>query len=399
MRVVVAGDYPEHPPTILGGIQAVIYNTLQRLRDYEDLDLHVVTCEKWRDSVPDRAQVVEDGRLTVHYLPSSPRIPHTVSMATTDRWEIGRRIKALAPDLIHAHGQAAAYPFAAFDTGRPTVVSVHGINMLEAQLERRGGWLRGSVRAGLWGYAERSCLRRATDLVATSPFVGRVIARHVRGRVHVIENPVDETFLCLEPDPVPGRVLIVGTIRPLKGTMEAIQAMKLVRQQLPHAELCVVGPFVAPFRDYGDLVQQAVAQGDTSTYVHLMGHLEHEALLDAYRTGHVFLLPSWQESSPVALAQAMAAGLPSVVSDIGGIEHLIAEDETGYRFPPRNVDALAKGILRLLNNPETCQRFGRRARQVAQARFSPELAAQRTHDLYRWLIDARSPAGLSAGPA
>ena len=48
-RIVVAGDYPEHPPTIVGGIQAVIHNTLERLGDYDDLDLHVVTCEKWRN--------------------------------------------------------------------------------------------------------------------------------------------------------------------------------------------------------------------------------------------------------------------------------------------------------------------------------------------------------------
>jgi glycosyltransferase involved in cell wall biosynthesis len=387
LRVVVAGDYPENPPAILGGIQAVIYNTVQRLRDYEDLDLHVVTCEKWRNRLLDRAQVVQDGRLTIHYLPSSPRIPHTVSMWTTDRRAIARRIGALAPDLIHAHGQAAAYPFAAFDTGRPTLVSVHGINLIEAQLERRGGWLRGMVRVGLWGHAERSCLRRASDLVATSPFVGRVIAPHVRGRVHVVENPVDETFLRLESDPVPGKVLMVATIRPLKGTLEAIRAMSLVRQQVPNAELCVVGPFVAPFREYGDLVQRTVAQGDTRTYVHLMGHLEHAALLDAYRTSQVLLFPSWQESSPVALAQAMAAGLPSVVSDIGGTEHLIAEGETGYRVPPRDVDALAKSVVRLLSDPETCRRFGQRARQVAQARFSPGLAAQKTHDLYRRLID------------
>jgi len=371
---------------ILGGIQAVVYNTLQRLRDYGDLDLHVVTCEKWRDRLPDRAQVVQDGRLTIHYLPSSPRIPHTVSMWTTDRWAIGRRIKALAPDLIHAHGQAAAYPFAAFDTGRPAVVSVHGINMLEAQLERRGGWLRGSLRVGLWGHAERGCLRRATDLVVTSPFVGRVIAAHARGRLHVIENPVDETFLRLEPEPVPGKVLIVGTIRPLKGTMEAIQAMKLVRQQVPYAELCVVGPFAAPFRDYGSLVKQYVTQSG-GAYVHLMGQLEHEALLDAYRTSQAFLLPSWQESSPVALAQAMAAGLPSVVSDIGGTEHLIEDGETGYRVPPRAVEALAASIVRLLSDPGARQRFGQRARQVAQARFSPELAAQKTHALYRLITD------------
>ena len=115
MRVVIAGDYPEHPPTVVGGIQAVIYNTLLRLSKYRDLDLHVVTCEKWRDRPLHQTQMVENEGWTVHYLPSSPRLPHTLTMLATDRWAIRRRIRALAPDLVHAHGQAAAYPYAAFD--------------------------------------------------------------------------------------------------------------------------------------------------------------------------------------------------------------------------------------------------------------------------------------------
>jgi glycosyltransferase involved in cell wall biosynthesis len=386
MRVVVAGDYPEHPPTIVGGIQAVIYNTLQCLSDYHDLDLHVVTCEKWRDRTHHRTPVVGDERWTVHHLPSSPRIPHTLTMLTTDRWAIRRRIKALAPDLIHAHGQAAAYPFAAFDTGFPTLVTVHGINMLEAQLEPRGGRLKGALRAAMWGLAERRCLRRASDIVAISPLVEKAITPYTRARLHIIENPVHQAFLHLEPEPRPGKVLMVGTIRPVKGTLEAVQAMSLVRQRLPDAELYVAGGLVPPFREYGEHLKQVLSSNGADRYVHLMGYLDHEALLEAYRTSQVFLFPSWQESSPVALAQAMAAGLPSVVSDIGGTEHLIGDGETGYRVPPRDVEALAKSVIRLVSDPDTCWRFGGRARQVARARFSPELAAQKTHDLYQALL-------------
>lgn len=386
MRVVIAGDFPEQPPTIVGGIQAVTYGTLVGLADYDDLDLHVVTCEKWRDRPLDRARVIEGERWTVHYLPSSAYLPHTLTMLTGDRWAVRRCIQALAPDLVHAHGQAAAYPFAAFDTKIRTVVSVHGINTLEANLERRGGRFLGSLRVRLWSYAERRCLQRATDLVVTSPFVGRVIAPHARGRLHVIENPVDEAFLRIVPSPEPGKVLIVGTLRPLKGTLEAIQAMRLVRERVPDAELCVVGPFAIPFREYGEEVRRYVAEHGAEGYVHLMGHVGHEELLEAYRSSQVFVFPSWQESSPVALAQAMAAGLPSVVSDIGGTEHLIEEGVCGYRVPPRNVDALAARIVQLLGSPDTCRLLGDRAHQIAVDRFSPQMAAQKTRDLYRGLM-------------
>jgi glycosyltransferase involved in cell wall biosynthesis len=117
-------------------------------------------------------------------------------------------------------------------------------------------------------------------------------------------------------------------------------------------------------------------------YVHFLGYLDHEALLEAYRTSQLLLFPSWQESSPVAVAEAMAAGLPSVVTDIGGTKHLIEDGVSGYRVPAGDVQALASGVLRLLQEPETCRLFGRQARDVARQRFSPELAARKTHDLY-----------------
>lgn len=386
MRVVIAGDYPENPPSLVGGIQAVIYNTLECLGDYADLDLHVVTCEKWRTRP--LKQTVRTDRWTVHYLPSSPRIPHTVSVLAGDRWAIRRRIASLSPDLIHAHGQVAAYPFAAFDTRVPTVITVHGINELEARVEHRGGEFKTWLRIALWSAIERRCLRRATDVIVISPFVEQVISPHTQAQLHTIENPVHDAFFQLQPQPVPGRVLMAGTICKRKGYLEAIRAMSLVRRQMPDAELYIAGGFTTPFQEYGDQVKQAVADIGAEPYVHFLGYLEHEALLEAYRTAQVFLFPSWLESSPVALAEAMASGLPSVVSDIGGTEHLVEDGMAGYRVAVGDVQALADSILRLLSAQDTCQRFGQRARELAQARFTSTLAARKLHDLYRSLVDS-----------
>jgi glycosyltransferase involved in cell wall biosynthesis len=396
MRAVIAGDYPEHPPDLVGGIQAVIYNTLEHLADYSDLELHIVTCEKWPGR-PLPPQTVRHGRWTVHYLPSSPRLPHTASMLTVDRVAIRRKIRALAPDLVHAHGQAAAYPFAAFDTGLPTLVTVHGINALEARVDPRGGAVKGRLRFALWSAVERLCLRRAQDIVVISPFVEQVIGADTRARLHVVENPVHDSFFSLVPEPQPGKVLLVGSVQKRKGTLEAIQAMAIVHQQVPAAQLYVAGGFSPAYQAYGDRVRQHVAEIGAEGYVRFMGHVGHAALLEAYRTSQLFLFPSWLEASPVALEEAMAAGLPSVVSDIGGTAHLVEEGVTGVRVPAASAESLARAMIHLLQDAETCQRMGQRARQVAAGRFSAELAARKTHDLYQGLLGRGLVAG-AAGP-
>jgi glycosyltransferase involved in cell wall biosynthesis len=382
MRIVIAGDYPEEPPNLVGGIQAVVYNTLLHLGHYDDLDLHVVTCEKWHTRRTAAPEVVQHGRWTVHYLPSSPRLPHTLTMLTLDRRAVRRQIEALAPDLVHAHGQAAAYPFAAFDSGRPTLVTVHGINMLEAQVDRRGSALKGGLRVVLWGYAERRCLRRATDITVISPFVRDVIAPYTQAQLYDVENPVHDDLFDLEPAPEPGKVLMVGSIQKRKGTMEAMQAMALVRQQVPGAQLYLAGGFMPSYAAYGQEVHRWVAENDASSYVHFMGSLEHEALMAAYRSAQVFLLPSYLEASSVAVAEAMAAGLPSVVSDIGGTAHLVKHGVTGYRAPAGDVPALARHLVTLLRDEALCQRLGQQARAFAQENCSAAMAAAKIHDLY-----------------
>ena len=78
--------------------------------------------------------------------------------------------------------------------------------------------------------------------------------------------------------------------------------------------------------------------------MHLVGHLGHRALVEAHRTSQVFLFPTYLEGSPVALAEAMVSGLPSVVSDIESTAHLVEEGVSGYRVPPGDVVALAERV-------------------------------------------------------
>jgi glycosyltransferase involved in cell wall biosynthesis len=163
-----------------------------------------------------------------------------------------------------------------------------------------------------------------------------------------------------------------------------------VRRQVPQAELIIAGSFLPPYRAYGEQVRGAVIDGGAAGYVHLVGHLGHEALLEAHRTSQVFLFPTYLEGSPVALAEAMASGLPAVVTDIDSTAHLIEEGVSGYRVPCGDVEALADRLVCLLKNGTACARLGEVAREVARARFSPELAAKKTYELYHQLANTGS---------
>lgn len=122
--------------------------------------------------------------------------------------------------------------------------------------------------------------------------------------------------------------------------------------------------------------------------VHFLGFRKDiPALLAA---SDVFVFPSLQEGLPVAQMEAMAAGLPCVVSDVRGNNDLIAPGEGGFLRPPRDADGFTQDIARLLADPALRERMGERNRREMR-RYSLEAVLAQMTALYRGLLDAREP--------
>jgi len=97
----------------------------------------------------------------------------------------------------------------------------------------------------------------------------------------------------------------------------------------------------------------------------------------------LFVLSSIEEGMPNALLEAMAAGLPSVVTDVGGNAEALVDDETGYLVPAGRPDALAARMIEILHDPER-----RRAQSLAaRRRYEQSFTLDRMTDAYHALYD------------
>ena len=101
------------------------------------------------------------------------------------------------------------------------------------------------------------------------------------------------------------------------------------------------------------------------------------------------MLPSRNENSPNALAEAMIVGLPVLASDVGGIPDMIDDGVTGFLFPSEDEAALAEKLLLLIRNDELSVLMGARARQAARPRHRPEHVAELTVNAYREILNSR----------
>jgi glycosyltransferase involved in cell wall biosynthesis len=105
--------------------------------------------------------------------------------------------------------------------------------------------------------------------------------------------------------------------------------------------------------------------------------------LPFYQAADGFVMPSEFEGLSVALLEAASAGLPAVVTDVGGNSDIVIDGETGYLVPPKNPARLARAMRRLMDAPADVHRsFGEAARRHANEKFRYSVITEKWLKLY-----------------
>ena len=379
MRIAILGDYPLNPNSIVGGVEAVVRYLVMELRCFDDLDIHVLTL---RSDVA-KTQVCRDGNLTIHYVPAAYRFAN-VTFFAVNKLRVLRQLARIQPDLIHAH-IAGQYAEMAHLSRRPYVLTAHGIRHREEWM--RHGWFNRTVRRRLLIREEFGSIYRARHLIMISPYISDEFGPWIRATVYPIENPVIESYYQLPAQVGSDRLLYVGKIVRAKGLSELIQAVARLRDQGCRPELRLAGgPSQGEGIVYVNDLRGVVHDLRLDAQVHFLGQQDEAQLLDEYARCAGVVLPSHQETAPMAIQQAMAAAKPVVATRVGGIPYLVANGETGWLVPPRDVDALADGLCQLLRDADRRQRFGQNARDQAIQRFRAATVACRTREVYHAVL-------------
>lgn len=196
-----------------------------------------------------------------------------------------------------------------------------------------------------------------------------------RDRVIVIPNGVPDTRRP-RVSHAGCRIGMVGRLSVEKGADVLLRALALLpRERYPDLKLVVVGD--GPQR--GEL-EQLIRALDLADRIEMLG-TRHD-VPDLLATMDIFALPSRREGLPLALLEAMAAGLPVVASAVGGVPEAITSAELGLLVPPEDPAALSQAIARLADDAETRAALGRSARR----RFEGNYELSKMIDRYEALI-------------
>ena len=120
-----------------------------------------------------------------------------------------------------------------------------------------------------------------------------------------------------------------------------------------------------------------------------VGNVERSELTDFYQRASVFCLPSTYEGLPLAILEAMAAGLPVVSTRVSGMPEAVVEGETGLLVAPEDAGALARALARLLGDRDLQRRMGEQARARFERLFAIEGVAAKHFDLFQEIVSGR----------
>ncbi len=171
---------------------------------------------------------------------------------------------------------------------------------------------------------------------------------------------------------------IVANLIPYKGHADLLAALSRISDKIGHHWILLcVGSGIEQRKDLTDLVKQY----DLSDKVRWLG--QRQDVSDILCASDIGLLVSHHEGFSNSVLEGMAAGLPMIVTAVGGNPEAIIDQECGLVVPPRDPVALAKAILYLANNLETARKYGAAARERVRLIFSMDSCLAS----YRQLLD------------
>ena len=209
-------------------------------------------------------------------------------------------------------------------------------------------------------------------------------------RIDVVHAPVAERFF----DPPDGsgfrkelgvssEVPLIGVVARLvrdKGQADVLRALPEVRRKFPEARVVFAGQGTNRAR----LVAMAADMG-LAEAVHFLGLrpdvLEITAALDI-----AVLASTACDASSTVVKEALAAGIPVVATEVGGIREIVEDRATGRIVPPAKPEALAAAIVETLSDRESAARSARRGREVISERFSPPAFLENQLAIYRKVL-------------
>lgn len=379
----------EYPPRIVGGIARVVHDLSKRLIK----DGHEVTVITYKEG--DLPEYENDKGVEVYRVENYMIHPNSFI-----DWTLQLNFNMVAKatelinkngkfDVIHAHDWLVASSAKTLKQsfGIPLVATIHA-----TEAGRNSGIHNESQR--YINDTEWLLTYEATEVIVNSNFM----KGHVQSlfglpfdKINVIPNGINLTnFNGIERDYEFRRqyamdnekiILYVGRLVYEKGVQHLIAAMPKILSNYNDAKLIIAGR--------GGMMDELRAEASNlglNDKIYFTGYLNSKQVQKMYKCADVAVFPSTYEPFGIVALEAMLAGVPTVVSDVGGLDEIVTHGVDGMKSYAGNANSIADSVTALLYDHQLATNVSKKAKQKVKDQFNWEKIAQDTHFTYEKAI-------------
>lgn len=217
--------------------------------------------------------------------------------------------------------------------------------------------------------------RRAAGCVFQTEGQRDFFPRYLQKKSRIILNPVHDKYLQKPAVSQKTKTIVQsGRLVDFKNQPMLLRAFLQVHEKYPAYDLKIYGP--DSFDGTKEILEDMIHREHAEEFIHLMGG--SDSLERELPKAEIYAFSSDWEGLPNALLEAMALGMPVVATDCpcGGPRTVITDGVDGLLVPIKNQNALAEGILKLIENPELAGRLGENARKIGEKINGPAVIRQ-----------------------
>ncbi|MEM2309706.1 MAG: glycosyltransferase family 4 protein [Candidatus Bathyarchaeia archaeon] len=374
----------EYPPRIVGGIArhcSGLAGALAKLGH----SVHIVTLD-----FPGAPSYEEIEGVRIYRTPIELGHPNFIVWTLIFNHFIEKRVAMLSRDvkfdILHAHDWLVAPASIASKhyLRLPLVSTIHSTEVGRSHgLHNPDSYLIDGVEWWLTYESKR--------IIVTSNAMKREVEDHFHlpsEKIDIIPNAIDASKYNIPVDrgnvkrrfgidPSERIVLFVGRLVPQKGVEYLIMAAPKIVERHPDARIVIVGDGWS--KDY--LLSLAASTG-CQHKITFLGFISDQDLIEIMLSSDVLVVPSIYEPFGIVALEGMAAGIPIVASNTGGLAEIIEHDRTGFLAYKENPDSIAWGVNRILSDPGYASWLVQNAKRKIREVYSWDAVARRTIETY-----------------